>query len=481
MEYGVGVHIKAPVKGRSAEVVTPEAMQFVAALHRMFDPCRKELLSERIERQRHFDTNRQLGFLPETKHIRKADWTVASLPDDLRDRRVEILRGADSKSIIDALNAGANVFVADLENSTAPTWENLIEAQINLYDTIRGNITWKDEETGICHTLDREINVLAVQPRGWHMEERHVFIDDMPMSASIFDFGLYCFHHASYFLQRGTIPYFYLPKIESYLEARLWNEIFTEAQLQLGLPPGAIRATVVIETVPAIFQINEILWELRGHASGICCNREGYLFSLIKTFAKDQRFILPDREFLTMMTPLMRSYSKFCGRTGHRRGIRGVGNISAKVPMEDDSDQQITATAQLLLPPAGNITETGVQQNIALGLGYMEAWLRGIGCVSLFDPMENAATAELSLALLWQWFHHGVRLLDGREVDADFLEDAVKRELVRVKPMAGMERYRSFMRAAEMMRAIVRAENIIESLVIFGYPRLLEREHYAAV
>ena len=533
-EYDAGVQIEAPVNGQFVEIITPEAIAFVAGLHRRFNPRRKELLAARVERQKRLDAGERPDFLPETKQIRESEWTVAPLPEDLLDRRVEITGPVDRKMIINALNSGAKVFMADFEDSTTPTWENLVEGQINLRDAVRRTITFEDESTGKSYKLKEETAVLFVRPRGWHMEERHLLIDGEPLSASIFDFGLYFFHNAKQLLPRGTGPYFYLPKMENHLEARLWNEIFTEAQRQIAIPVGSIKATVLIETILAAFEMDEILWELREHSAGLNCGRWDYIFSFIKKFAGNENVILPDRAQVTMTTHFMRSYSKLCIKTCHHRGVSAMGGMSALIPIRNDpeaneralagvrADKEREATdghdgtwvahpglvpvameifnrvmpqpnqihkqfpdlsvmaADLLQIPTGNITEAGLRQNVAVGLGYVEAWLRGIGCVPLFNLMEDAATAEISRAQLWQWIHHHAKFEDERAVTFDLVESAITDELNRVKALVGMEQYRAYRRAAELLREMLQTASFTEFLTLAAYPRVLEREHYPA-
>jgi malate synthase len=535
VESCVGVQIKTPINGQFADIVTPKAMEFVAGLHRRFNPRRKELLAVRVERQRRLDSGERPDFLSETKQIRESEWTVAQLPGNLLDRRVEITGPIDRKTIINALNSGAKVVVADFEDSTAPTWENLIEGQINLRDAIRRTIAFEDEDTSKIYKLNEETTVLFVRPRGWHMEERHVLIDGEPISASIFDFGFYFFHNAEELLQRGTGPYLYLSKMESYLEARLWNEIFLTAQQQFGVPVGIIKATVLVDTILAAFEMDEILWELREHSAGLSCDRRGFLFSFIKKFAGDKSIVLPDRAQVTMTTHFMRSYSNLCVKICHRRRVSSIGCMSALIPIEADpvaneraissvqADKEREArdghdgtrvahpglvpvameafdrviptanqidlqlhdfnptSADLLQLPTGNVTEAGVRLNVAVGLGYVEALLRGIGCGPLFNLMEDTSTAEISHAQLWQWVHHHAKLDDGRGVTVEFVEEMIKAELMSVKPQVGMERYRAYMRAAEMMREIVRAEGCTEFLALTAYPRIIEREHYPMI
>jgi malate synthase len=531
-ERGGGVQIRAPFEGKYADIVAPEAMEFVAGLHRRFNPRRNELLAARADRQTRLDRGERPDFLSETKQIRENEWTVTRQPSDLLDRRVEITGSIDRQTIVNALNSGAKAFVADFEHSTAPTWENLVEGQINLRDAIRRTIVFEDEDTGKPHKLNEETAVLFVCPRGWHMDERHVLINGEPISASIFDFGIYFFHNAKELLRRGTGAYFYLSRMESHLEARLWNDIFLTAQQQLGVPAGFIKATVLVDSILAAFEMDEILWELREHSAGLTCGRWDYLFSFIKKFSGDESLVLPDRAQVTMTTHFMRSYSKLCVKTCHRRRVSAIGAMSALIPIENDSvakdrtlsdlqadkerevrdghdgtwvahprlvpvagkvfsrfmsranqiDMQFPdfnpAAADLLQLPAGNVTEDGVRLNIVVGLGYIESSLRGIGRVPLFSQLEDAATAEISCAQLWQWVHHHANLDDGRQVTMEFVEETIKEELMGVKPTVGMERYRGYMRAAQSIREIVRAEGFTEFLALTTYPRIMEREHY---
>ncbi len=532
MEFGESVEFHAPITQRFAEILTPQAVAFVTGLQREFNGRRKQLLAARAARQKRIDAGEKPDFLSETKAIRDGDWTVAPLPADLLDRRVEITGPVDRKMIINALNSSAKVFMADFEDSTTPTWENLIEGQINLRDAIRRTITFQDENTGKSYKLNENPAVLFVRVRGWHMEERHMIVDGEPVSGGIFDFGMHLFHNAEELLAGGSGPYFYLPKMESHLEARLWNDIFVRAQTQLGLKAGSIKSTVLIETILAAFEMDEILYELREHSAGLNCGRWDYIFSFIKKFSGDESILLPDRAQVTMTTHFMRSYSKLCIKTCHRRRVSAMGGMSALIPIKSDAQANETAiagvradkereaadghdgtwvahpglvpvalevfnrvmpepnqidkqlpdlavtAADLLEVPVGSITEAGLRQNVAVGLGYLEAWLRGIGCVPLFNLMEDAATAEISRAQLWQWVHHHARLDDGRAVTTDLVEAAIVDELARVKGEVGMEQYRAYRRAAELLSELVRAEMFTEFLTIAAYPRVLEREHY---
>jgi malate synthase len=529
-----GVDFLAPISDSYAEILTPEAVAFVVDLQRTFNARRKALLDARHERQKRLDTGEKPNFLAGTKAVRDAEWTVAPLPADILDRRVEITGPVDRKMIINALNSGAKVFMADFEDSNTPTWSNLIEGQINLRDAIRRTITYADPTSGKPYKLNDKTAVLFVRARGWHLEERHVRVDDEPMSGSIFDFGLYFFHNAKELLARGSGPYFYLPKLESHLEARLWNDIFIRAQEKIGLPQGSIKGTVLIETILASFEMDEILYELREHSAGLNCGRWDYIFSFIKKFSNDPHAVLPDRGQVTMATHFMRSYSKLAIKTCHRRNVHAIGGMSAYIPIKSDpvaNDKAIAqvqadkereagdghdgtwvahpglvpvaleifnrlmpqpnqiskqlpdyhATAEdLLRIPEGQITDAGLKQNVAVGLGYVEAWLRGIGCVPLFNLMEDAATAEISRAQLWQWIHQKAKLSDGRTVDTPLVESLIVAELAKQKVAVDAVRYAAYEKAADLMRELVRAPQFIEFLTLPAYQRVLKEENLGA-
>ena len=529
-----GVEFLAPLSESYAEILTPEAVAFVVDLQRTFNGRRKALLDARHERQKRLDAGEKPNFLAETKSVRDADWTVAPLPADILDRRVEITGPVDRKMIINALNSGAKVFMADFEDSNTPTWSNLIEGQINLRDAIRRTITYADPASGKQYKLNDKTAVLFVRARGWHLEERHVRVDGEPMSGSIFDFGLYFFHNAKELLARGSGPYFYLPKMESHLEARLWNDIFVRAQEKIGLPQGIIKGTVLIETILASFEMDEILYELRDHSAGLNCGRWDYIFSFIKKFSNDPHAVLPDRGQVTMATHFMRSYSKLAIKTCHRRNVHAIGGMSAYIPIKSDpvaNDKAIAqvqadkeresgdghdgtwvahpglvpvaleifnrlmpqpnqiskqlpdfnATAEdLLRIPDGQITDAGLKQNVAVGLGYVEAWLRGIGCVPLFNLMEDAATAEISRAQLWQWIHQKAKLSDGRTVDIPLVENLINSELEKQKAAVDAVRYTAYEKAADLMRELVRAPQFVEFLTLAAYQRVLKDENLGA-
>jgi malate synthase len=521
------VEFLAPATGRYAEILTPEAVAFVVGLQQTFNMRRKELLEARAARQKRLDEGERPDFLKETKEIRESEWTVAPLPKDLLDRRVEITGPVDRKMIINALNSGAKVFMADFEDSTTPTWDNVMEGQLNLWDAVRRTITFEDEKTGKSYKLNEKPAVLFVRARGWHLEERHLIVDGGPISGSLFDFGLYAFHNSKELLARGSGPYFYLPKMESHLEARLWNDVFIKAESELGIPAGSIKATVLIETILASFEMDEILWELKEHSAGLNCGRWDYIFSYIKKFAGDTSVLLPDRGQVTMTTHFMRSYSKLCIKTCHRRKVSAMGGMSAFIPIKSDpvanekaltqvrADKEREATdghdgtwvahpglvpvalevfdrvmpqpnqiekqlpdfhataADLLQVPEGSITEAGVRQNVAVGLGYVEAWLRGIGCVPLFNLMEDAATAEISRAQLWQWVHHDAVMDDGLPVTVQMVDEVIADELKRAKASVDANRYSAYVRAAELMRELVRAPKFMDFLTVPAYEQVL--------
>jgi malate synthase len=525
-----GVRIAAPVTDAQAQILSAEAVEFIVDLQRTYNERRKALLNAREVRQLRLDAGEKPDFLPETKEIRESAWTVGPLPADLVDRRVEITGPVDRKMVINALNSGAKVFMADFEDSNTPTWNNLLDGQINLHDAIRRTITFADPGSGKQYKLNDKVAVLFIRPRGWHLEERHLFVDGEPMSGSIFDFGLYAFHNASELLARGSGPYFYLPKMESHLEARLWNDIFIRAQKQLGIPQGTIKGTVLIETILASFEMDEILFELRDHSAGLNCGRWDYIFSFIKKFSTDPRAVLPDRGQVTMTTHFLRSYSKLAIKTCHNRNVHAMGGMSAFIPIKSDPVANDKAIAQvradkereasdghdgtwvahpglvpvaleifdrlmpqpnqifkqlpdynptaedLLQVPKGEITGAGLKQNVAVGLGYVEAWLRGIGCVPLFNLMEDAATAEISRAQLWQWVHHKATLTDGRLVSVDLIESTVVDELAQQRKVVDAARYSAYEKAGDLMLELVRAPRFIDFLTLLAYERILAEE-----
>ncbi len=493
---------------REREILTPEAIEFLQALDVRFEATRLNLLNARRLRQQSFDRGGLPSFLPETKHIREGDWVVAPIPSELQDRRVEITGPTERKMVINALNSGANVFMADFEDANAPTWTNCIEGQHNLRDANRRKISWCSAE-GRVYQLGHTPAVLFVRPRGWHMLEKHFQVSGAPISASLFDFGLYFFHNYRTLLKRGSAPYFYLPKLESHLEARLWNDVFLFAQEYVGIPKGTIRATVLIETIVAAFEMDEILYELREHSAGLNCGRWDYIFSFIKKFRNHPECVLPQRGDVTMEQPFLRSYVELLIHTCHRRGIHAMGGMAAQIPIRNDvaanqeamervredklrevraghdgtwvahpglvpvareifdtympqqnqirrpEQPQSRITAENLLEvPQGRITEGGLRRNIDVALQYIESWLRGNGCVPIYNLMEDAATAEISRAQLWQWIRFGAKLDDGRtitrELQDQILQDVMTQMRSGMTPAAFAAT--KFERAAQLLR-----------------------------
>ncbi|HEX6504013.1 MAG TPA: malate synthase A [Terriglobales bacterium] len=488
-----------------SQILTPEASQFLTRLARAFEPRRHELLARRKLRQQQIDGGALPDFLPETAHIRQSEWTVAPIPHDLLDRRVEITGPVDRKMIINALNSGASVFMADFEDSNSPTWMNNLEGQANLRDAVQGTIGFVSPE-GKKYALNPQVATLLVRPRGWHLDERHFLVDGKPISGSLFDFGLYFFHNAKALIRKGTGPYFYLPKMESHLEARLWNDVFCFAQDELGIPRGTIRATVLIETILAAFEMDEILYELKEHSSGLNCGRWDYIFSFIKKFRNRPTFVLPNRATVTMDKDFLKAYVDLLIQTCHRRGIHAMGGMAAQIPIKNDpaaneaalekvrqdklrevkaghdgtwvahpglvpiakeifdthmkgpnqisrrrDDVHVTAR-DLLAVTEGEITEQGLQWNIDVGLQYLESWLRGSGCVPIYNLMEDAATAEICRAQVWQWVRHGAKLNDGRPVTQDMVRKTIaeqKRKLGGARMEEAAKIYEEMMTSAD--------------------------------
>ena len=477
--------LKPPPSGCDG-ILSAEAIGFLTALARRFEPTRQELLQRRQQRQQEIDAGRLPDFLPTTHDIREREWTVAPIRPDLLDRRVEITGPVDRKMMINAFNSGANVFMADFEDSNAPTWENNVRGQQNLRDAVAGTIAYVSPE-GKRYALEARTATLMVRPRGWHLVEKHLLVDGRPISAALFDFGLAFFHNAAALIAKGSGPYFYLPKLESHVEARLWNDVFNAAQDALGIARGTIRATVLIETILAAFETDEILWELRDHSAGLNCGRWDYIFSYIKKFRHRPECLLPDRGLVTMDRPFLKSYAELVIRTCHRRGIHALGGMAAQIPIKRDpalnaqaiekvrqdklrevgqghdgtwvahpglvpvarevfdahlrgphqihvkrEDVRVTARDLLAAPP-GAITEDGLRKNIDVALRYLAAWLGGTGCVPIYDLMEDAATAEISRAQVWQWLRHDARLQSGRPVTATLLQQTLS-ELVETLP-----------------------------------------------
>ncbi len=486
-----GVQITAPISAEFGGILSHEALTLVANLHRAFEARRQSLLAARAARQREFDRGLLPDFLPETKSLREADWTVSPQPADLQDRRVEITGPTDRKMVINALNCGASTFMADFEDANCPTWENMIDGQINLRDANLRTISL--EQNGKHYRLNENTAVLIPRPRGWHLDEKHVLIDGQPVAGGIFDFALYFFHNAKTLLARGSGPYFYLPKMESHLEARLWNDIFVMAQQALGVPQGSIRATCLIETVVAAFEMDEFLWELREHSAGLNIGRWDYIFSCIKKFRSNSKFCLADRSQVTMTSPFMRAYALLLVKTCHRRGAPAMGGMAAQIPIKNDAaandaamekvrqdklrevtdgcdgtwvahpalvpiakavfdahmpgpnqysrqrpDVQVSAADLLDFRPEAPITEAGLRNNISVGIQYLGAWLAGNGCVPVFNLMEDAATAEISRSQIWQWIRSDKGVLDdGRKVTATLFSQLVAEELPKVRSTLG--------------------------------------------
>ena len=525
-----GVSVEGPVEPGSARILTPGALEFVAGLERRFGERRRELLAERGRRQARFDAGELPAFLEETAGVRAADWRVAPLPADLLDRRVEITGPVERKMVINALNSGARVFMADFEDSQCPTWQALVAGQVNLADAVRRTIDFTHPVTGKQYALAEQTATLLVRPRGWHLEERHVTVDGRPVSASLLDFGLYFFHNAAELLVRGAGPYFYLPKLESHLEARLWNDVFLAAQEELGIASGTIKATVLIETITAAFEMDEILHELREHSSGLNCGRWDYIFSFIKRFAERADFVLPDRGTVGMTSHFLRSYSRLLIETCHRRGVHAMGGMAAQIPIKNDPaaneealgkvradklrevtdghdgtwvahpgliaeamvifDEHMPAPNQidvarepcgvtaedLLRVTTGELTEAGLRQNVCVGVQYLEAWLGGNGCVPLYHLMEDAATAEISRTQIWQWIRHGAVLSDGRRVSAELVAQVLAEELASLRETLGAERIAAghFDDAARLFESLTTAARCGEFLTLPAYERLLD-------
>jgi malate synthase len=519
-----GVQINGPVDPAFESILSPEALGFVADLHRHFNPRRRELLQARAERQAALDAGARLDFLPETQSVREAVWQVGPAPADLQDRRVEITGPCDRKMVINALNSGAKVFMADLEDASSPTWNNVVEGQQNLYDAVRRTITFANPD-GREYRLNPETATLLVRPRGWHLDERHMKVDGEPVSGSLFDFGLYFFHNAKELIERGSGPYFYLPKLQSHREARLWNDVFTYAQDALGIPRGTIRATVLVETLPAAFEMDEILYELREHAAGLNAGRWDYIFSAIKTLHNQDDRVLPDRAQVTMSVPFMRAYTQLLVKTCHHRGAHSIGGMAAFIPSRRDPEVNEIAFARVredkereagdgfdgtwvahpgLVPvaleifdrvlgerpnqkerqrddvvadasklvdltvPNGQVTEAGVRNNVSVALQYLNAWLMGTGAAAINNLMEDAATAEISRAQLWHWVHNHALTEEGEPITGQRYERIRAEELAKLGG-AGNERYGD---AAEILDSLVLDNEFAPFLTIPAYSYL---------
>jgi malate synthase len=519
--------IRAAVPSDCEHVLSPDAQAFVAELVGRFEPRRRDLLARRKERQQALLRGELPDFLPETESIRRSDWKVAPIPADIENRRVEITGPVDRKMVINALNSGANVFMADFEDANSPTWDNVITGQRNMIDAVRGTIEFVSPE-GKQYKVNPNPAVLFVRPRGWHLAEKHVEVDGEPVSGSLFDFGLYFFHNAAERLKRGTGVYLYLPKLESHLEARLWNDVFSFAEDRLGVARGTVRGTVLIETILAAFEMDEILYELREHSAGLNCGRWDYIFSFIKKLGHRAEYVLPDRAQVTMDKAFLKAYVELLIQTCHRRGAHAMGGMAAQIPIKNDPEANELALDKVrkdklrevnaghdgtwvahpgLVPIAkeifdngfrtpnqlhvlrddiriaqddllavhdGEITEKGLRHNIDVGIQYLEAWLGGLGCVPIYNLMEDAATAEICRAQVWQWLRHGVRMQDGRNVTEEFVRKAVGEQLEALRGRIGPDRFERghFQAAAQILERLIISRDFIEFLTLPAYERL---------
>jgi malate synthase len=530
MTGAAGVEIRAPVEGRFAEVLSPEALAFVARLHREFEGRRRALLERRAERQAELDAGALPDFLPATRAVREAAWTVAPAPADCRQRWVEITGPAERKMVINALNSGADVFMADFEDAHTPTWGNMVQGQANLTDAIERTIEFTNPD-GRVYRLADQVATLLVRPRGWHLPERHVWVDGAPVSGSLFDFGLYFFHNVHRLLARGSGPYLYLPKLEGHLEARLWNDVFVLAQEALGVPRGTIRATVLVETILAAFEMEEILYELREHSGGLNAGRWDYMFSIIKKFWNRPEFVLPDRAQVTMTVPFMRAYTELLVRTCHRRGAHALGGMAAYIPSRRDpavnevalahvhedklreagdgfdgtwvahpdlvpvartvfqdalggrahqlerQREDVAVSARDLLDvrvPGGAVTEEGLGTNVSVGLQYLASWLTGVGAAAIANLMEDAATAEISRSQIWQWVHHAVSLRDGPRVTRERVHARLADEAAGIRAAIGAPAYDRgrFDEAREVFEEVALSPRFTEFLTLPAYARV---------
>ena len=525
IDVPLGIKLKGEMRPYFGEILTAGALDFLVALHEHFNTTRKALLEKRAARQQEYDAGFLPNFLPETREIRESNWKVAPIPDEILDRRVEITGPVDRKMIINALNSGARVFMADFEDSNAPTWTNTIEGQINLKDAITGEISYENPNNGKEYRLNKDTAVLFVRPRGFHLEEKHLEIHEQPASASLVDFGLYFFHNAEELLKKGSRPYFYLPKLESHLEAKLWNDIFIFAQSYLGIQPGTIKATVLIETLPAAFEMHEILYALREHSAGLNCGRWDYIFSYIKKFRNHHKMCLPNRDQVTMSVPCMQAYADLVIQTCHRRGAHAMGGMAAQIPIKSDEQandaamekvrhdklrevmsghdgtwvahpalvpvameifnkympqpnqlhnrrHDVAVTAQdLIRTPTGTITLEGIRININVGICYLESWLSGNGAAALYHLMEDAATAEISRSQLWQWIHHGCSTGSGVPITVELYEQLKADELASIRSRIGDDAYENgrFQEAVALFDRLVKSPELEEFLTIPAY------------
>jgi len=528
-----GMRLKAPLHKHYSEMLTLEALQFIAALQHNFNSRRKQLLAERAALQLKIDAGWEPGFMPETENIRQSEWLIAPVPEILKDRRVEITGPVDRKMIINALNSGANIFMADFEDSNAPSWNNTIEGQINLRDAINRTIGFRNPDNGKEYMLNEKTATMFVRPRGWHLDEKHIEVDGEPMSASLVDFGLYFFHNAKALVKNGAGPFFYLPKLESYKEARLWNDVFTFAQNYCGIPYGTIKATVLVETILASFQLNEILWELRDHSAGLNCGRWDYIFSFIKKFRNVPQHVFPDRAQVTMTVPFMRTYTQLVIQTCHRRGAHAIGGMAAQIPIKGNEKANEAALEkvktdklrevkdghdgtwvahpglvplakeifdefmktpnqlhikredfsctekELLQVPDGTITEEGLRHNINVGILYLESWLCGNGAAALYNLMEDAATAEICRTQVWQWVHSKAKLDDGREINLHLYTELRDSEIENIKNEVGSKTYQQgkYVQAICIFNKLVVQDKWEDFLTLPAYDLILSNEH----
>ncbi len=523
-----GVEVKAKVPAGLERVLTKPALDLVASLHREFDSTRLALLERRAERQVRLDAGERPGFLAETRNVRESAWKVAPIPAGFRDRRVEITGPVERKMMINALNSGAKVFMADFEDSNSPTWENVVRGQQNLTDAIERTISFETPEKR--YELNAQVATLLVRPRGWHLPERHVLVDGEPVSGALFDFGLYMFHNAKRLLEKGGGPYFYLPKLESHLEARLWNDVFKFTQEAVGVPQGSIRATVLIETILAAFEMEEILYELRDHSGGLNAGRWDYIFSIIKKFRNRSDMVLPDRGQVTMAVPFMRAYTELLVRTCHRHEAFAMGGMAAFIPSRKDArvneialtlvredkvreagdgfdgtwvahpdlvpvamevfdavlgerpnqidrkreDVQVTPDQLLdIRVPGGTVTEAGLRNNVSVALQYLASWLDGNGAVAIFNLMEDAATAEISRSQVWQWQRNAIRLAEGPTVTADLVKEIEDEELAKIRESMGdaFARFR-WDEARRLFESVALADDFDEFLTLPAYQKI---------
>jgi len=516
-----GIRVLASPPSGTETVLSPDALAFLERLHRQFEPTRQALLARRAERQARFDAGERPDFLAETEAVRRGSWGVAETPADLQRRWVEITGPVERKMMINAFNSGADVFMADFEDSLSPTWGNVVTGQVNLIDAVRRKLDYVSPE-GKAYRLNEKIATLLVRPRGWHLSEKHVTVDGQPISASLFDFGLYFLHNARERLERGTAPYFYLPKMQSHLETRLWNDVFLSAQESLAIPRGTVRATVLIETLPAAFEMEEILHELAEHASGLNAGRWDYLFSMIKTLRAHKEVVLPDRAQLTMTVPFMRAYTELLVKTCHRRGAHAMGGMAPFIPSRKDpaineaalakvredklreagdgfdgtwvahpdlvpvahevfekalqgkdnqkerSREEVQVSAEMLLDtrvPGGAVTEAGLRNNVNVAFQYLNSWLTGNGAAAIFNLMEDVATAEISRSQLWQWIHRGARLSDGAAITLDSYRKIRREELAKL----GGEAAGRLRESGEILDGLVESESFVEFLTFPAY------------